>query len=149
MPPDSDINLPQPASVGALSPRPFSIPEDVLRALAKAGAKPGAVGVPSLPPKETALILRTRLESFDTVNTFQRGQTVQWKQGLKNRARPQYGQPAIVVQILDEPILDTSEEAGSAYFRESLDIVLGMLAPEDGGFVLYHYDRRRFEAFVE
>jgi hypothetical protein len=78
--------------------------------------------------------------------SFQVGQLVKWKENLKNRRLPHKNQPAIVVDILDEPIISNEEESGSPYFQENLDIVLGILV-EDDIFFTFHYDSRRFEAY--
>ncbi|HLO83669.1 MAG TPA: hypothetical protein VK203_01470 [Nostocaceae cyanobacterium] len=78
--------------------------------------------------------------------SFQVGQLVKWKENLKNRRLPYKNQPAIVVAILDEPIISNEEESGSPYFKETLDIVLGILVEEDT-FLTFHYDSRRFEAY--
>ncbi len=72
------------------------------------------------------------------------GRMAVWKPGLKNRRFPQYGTPAIVVEVLDPPILDHDNESGSTYYREPLDLLLGILH-KDGDFLLYHFDRRRFQ----
>ena len=72
------------------------------------------------------------------------GMLVQWKPGMKNRKTPEYGMPMIVVQVLEQPIIDTSFDSGSVYFRERLDIILGFLDADDD-FCMIHYDSRRFE----
>jgi hypothetical protein len=95
---------------------------------------------------------RALLLAFDTFgkrNTFAAKQFVRWKEGMKNRKRPAYGEPAIVVQVLEESVRDMQgeTEAGSPYFREPLDLVIGLLGEEDNEFLLFHVDSRRFEAF--
>jgi hypothetical protein len=50
------------------------------------------------------------------------------------------------VEILDEPVISNEEESGSPYFRENLDIILGMLV-DDEKFFTFYYDSRRFEAY--
>jgi hypothetical protein len=69
---------------------------------------------------------------------------VRWKPGLKNKKRPEYNEPAVVVNVLLDPILDTSESAGSPYYRERLDLMLGLI-DSDGDFVIFHFDQQRFE----
>lgn len=85
-------------------------------------------------------------EDFLKKETFQVGQLVKWKKTLKNRKLPYQDQPTIVVAVLDEPITESQEDAGSPYFREPLDIVLGMIDDEDT-FLTFYYDSRRFEAY--
>jgi hypothetical protein len=70
---------------------------------------------------------------------------VKWKENLKNRKLPYQNQPAIVVEILAQPITNNQEESGSTYFGETLDIILGILV--DDTFLTFYYDRRRFEPY--
>lgn len=85
--------------------------------------------------------LKQLAASLAVKHQFQPGQIVQWKEGMKyKRAKG----PFIVVQVLDTPVLDEDEGAGSQYFRDPLDIVLAHIH-EDGEFLTYHYDSRRFE----
>jgi hypothetical protein len=79
---------------------------------------------------------------------FKPKQFVRWKEGLQNKKIPAYGEPAIVWEVLSEPLVEPSEEAGSAYFREPLNIVLGLMSAEDE-FILFHFDKRRFEPFPD
>jgi hypothetical protein len=98
---------------------------------------------------EQAKRLRTAQQAFATKHEFKAGDLVQWKPGMKNRKRPRYGQPIIVVAVLKEPALDTNPEESSAstpYFREPLDVALG-LVDSDGDFLVFHFDSRRFEPF--
>ena len=74
------------------------------------------------------------------------GQMVVWKPGLKNRRLPAYGQPAMVVERLTISILDHETEAGSPYYREPLDMLLGILH-RNGDFLVYHFDSRRFQPY--
>ncbi|MDG4553369.1 MAG: hypothetical protein P9E24_03835 [Candidatus Competibacter sp.] len=76
------------------------------------------------------------------------GQLAMWKPGLKNRRFPAYGQPAVVVDLLDPPRVDHEDEAGSPYYREPLDVLLGILR-KDGDFLVYHFDRRRFQPYED
>lgn len=79
--------------------------------------------------------------------SLQAGLLAQWKPGMKNRKTPDYGEPMMVVEMLEQPIIDGTFESGSIYFRERLDIVLGFL-DEDGEFGVLHYDSRRFEPYT-
>lgn len=76
-------------------------------------------------------------------NTFKPGDIVDWKPGMRNKQA--YG-PFIVVEVLDSPVLDNIDEAGSQYFREPLDIVLGKVVVDGGEmFIMHYYDSRRME----
>jgi hypothetical protein len=90
--------------------------------------------------------LQTACNNFLKKDSFEVGQLVKWKTNLKNRKIPYKNQPAIVVEILDEPIISDDDESGSPYFRENLDIILGILV-DDNIFLTFYHDSRRFEAY--
>lgn len=100
----------------------------------------------SPPLEEQAKLLLLLFERFGERHEFAPGMLVQWKPGLKNKRRPQYGQPGIVVEVLDEPVLDANLGGGSAYFREPLDLAAALL-DEEGDLDVYWFDSRRFEPF--
>lgn len=50
--------------------------------------------------------------------SLQPGMLAQWKPGMKNRKTPDYDTPVIVVEVLEQPIIDTTFDSGSVYFRE-------------------------------
>ncbi len=77
-------------------------------------------------------------------NALRPGMLAAWKPGLKNRRFPAYGQPAMVVEVIDPPLIDHEDEAGSPYYREPLGLLLGILH-QDGDFLVYHFDPRRFQ----
>lgn len=104
-----------------------------------------AVEEQAVTSSESLLRLRELYSRFAETYDFHLGDLVQWKDGLKNKRLPAYRQPAIVVETLDVPVRDP-KDAGSAYFREPLDFVLGVV-DTDGDFLLFHFDKRRFEPF--
>ena len=58
---------------------------------------------------------------LDVPNSFEKGQIVAWKPGLKNRMFPEDGEPAIVTSVLPTPVFDLTEtSAASPYFQEAL-----------------------------
>lgn len=79
--------------------------------------------------------------------SLQPGMLAQWKQGMKNRKTPDYDVPVMVVEVLEQPIIDTTFDSGSVYFRERLDIILGFL-DEDDELGMLHYDSRRLEPYT-
>lgn len=79
-------------------------------------------------------------------NTFKRGDIIQWKGHMKNKRRPDYGVPMIVMEVMTPPIYDLEKDSGSPYFREILTIKAGCL-DNDGDFIVFHYDGRRFEPY--
>lgn len=90
--------------------------------------------------------LKSVCKSFLNKEFLEVGQIVKWKENLKNRKLPHKNQPAIVIAILDQPVITTDEEAGSPYFLETLDIILGLIV-ENGTFLTFYYDSRRFEPY--
>ncbi|CAN1210814.1 hypothetical protein TUMEXPCC7403_11490 [Tumidithrix helvetica PCC 7403] len=91
--------------------------------------------------------LKRTCENFLKKQALEVGQIVKWKDNLKNRKLPHKNQPAIVIFVLDEPIISTDDEPGSPYFLEALDIVLGIIT-DDGTFLTFYYDSRRFETYL-
>lgn len=92
--------------------------------------------------------LRALLNSLLEPDTFRVGDIVVWRNGLKNRTYPDYGTPAIVVEVLSPPLIDAIDDSGSAYFRESLNLRLGVI-DERGDFLTFVYDGRRFEHYKD
>jgi hypothetical protein len=93
-------------------------------------------------------VLSDRYDSLTKRHALKPGDRVTWKPGLKNRRVPLPGQPAVVVAVLDEPVFDSEQDSGSTYFRDPLDLVLGVIwdkEPHRGDFVLFHFDSRRFQ----
>ncbi|MGL4458395.1 MAG: hypothetical protein ACRCUB_08360 [Plesiomonas shigelloides] len=82
-------------------------------------------------------------------NTFAVGHLVTWKDGLSNRTVPAIGKPAIVTEVLSEPIFDSNGNSSSCYFREPLDIKLGALvaSPDGETFSEFYADSRRLRHF--
>jgi hypothetical protein len=81
---------------------------------------------------------------LDTHHVFAKGQFVVWKAGLKNKVKPDYGEPAIVTGIYPSPLYDRTEiSSGSPYFHEPLTLVIGVYHEDD--LVEFRVDGRRFE----
>lgn len=90
--------------------------------------------------------LKSIWSSFYDETVFEAGDFVEWKPGMKNRRYPDYGQPVVVMELLEEPVFDSAKDSGSSYYREPLDVVLGFL-DSDGDFVSFHFDSRRFQKY--
>lgn len=97
----------------------------------------------TLQPEARANDLRLRFDEFSKVEDFKPGDLVMWKDGMKTKSNPLYGEPAIVTIALANPVYDEEQGAGSVYFREPLTLVLGIFE-EDGTFTELHVDSRRF-----
>jgi hypothetical protein len=92
--------------------------------------------------------LTAMYQALATPHIFVPGDLVMWKDGLRNKVQPNYGQPAIVIEILGTPVFDQSETPSSPYFREPLTMIC-LLIDNDGDTLIYHYDARRFQPYVE
>ncbi|MBE2295453.1 MAG: hypothetical protein IAF00_10890 [Phycisphaerales bacterium] len=79
-------------------------------------------------------------------NALRPGMLAVWKPGLKNCRFPRYGEPAVVIEVLDPPLINHKAEAWSPYYREPLDLLLGILY-QDNKFLAYHFDSRRFQPY--
>lgn len=80
--------------------------------------------------------------AYGLPESFELGQLVQWKPAMRNQLLPDYGAPAIVVQMLEHPApVDPESEA------EVLDLVLGIV-DGTGTFRVFAFSARRFTAWT-
>jgi hypothetical protein len=79
---------------------------------------------------------------FDSITEFNEGDIVYWKDGLKNKRIPDYGDLGIVMKVLNPPVIDR-QEISSTYFNEILDLQLGFIT-SNGEFITFVHDSRRF-----
>jgi hypothetical protein len=83
------------------------------------------------------------MQAYKEMNTrhlFKEGQIVEWKhERLRNK---NMCGPFIVMEVLEKPLITDEQSAGSPYFREPLDLVLGCF-DEEGDFLCFYYDSRR------
>lgn len=79
---------------------------------------------------------------------FSKGDIVKWKPLLNDRRLPLENEPAIVVEVLDKPVFDTGNDAGSTYFNTPYDIILGVIG-EDGDFLTFYYNSKRFMPYTK
>lgn len=73
------------------------------------------------------------------------GDLIQWKNKLKNRKLPKYGDPAIVMEVLESPVLNTHGNVGDSNFNEACDIKIGMYIEDT--FVMFYVDGHRFQKY--
>ena len=80
-------------------------------------------------------------------NKFNVGDIVVWKEGLRNRRYPDYKQPAVVLQVYNEPISNEDPETD-----EDFDIKIGIsIKNEDDDsdvFLAFNVNSNRFSSFV-
>lgn len=104
--------------------------------------------LPDSSDHDLGMALRARVDSLHRRYAFRPGDLVTWKTGLRNKRLPRPGRPAVVVDILPDPVMDAGNDAGDPYFREPLDIVLGVFIEHGrhrGDFITWHFDSRRFQ----
>lgn len=93
-------------------------------------------------------LLRERYHQLKEVHYDLRpGMVVTWKPGLKNRKWPRDGAPAVIVEQLDVAVYDT-DESGSTYFREPLDMIVGFFLDSGehrGDFLVFHANSQRYQ----
>lgn len=96
--------------------------------------------------------LKQRFEQLNAHHRFKPGDLVRWKPGFQNRLYPRIDKIAVVLEVLPEPIFDSEKDSACTYFREPLDVVLGLFldsGPHRGDFLSWHFDSRRFELWTE
>ncbi len=99
--------------------------------------------------EEKERLLFDSLKSYNISHTHNVGDLVQWKEGLKNKTRPGYGEPAIVVDVLSQAFNDIEAPVASPYHKENLDIKLAVIVLNDKTpqFLTFYYDKQRFEPY--
>lgn len=90
--------------------------------------------------------LRMAHEVFIQGHSFQEGQLVQFKPGMKDRKVPEAGQPTIVMELLDEVLTDPKAGFDTPYATCKYDMVVGVFVK--GTFTTFYADSRRYEPFV-
>ena len=96
--------------------------------------------------------LLARYHLFNQRHHFAPGALVTWKPGLKNRRWPSYGRPAVVLEVLAAPTMDSDLDSGSPYFNEPLDLILGLFlegGSARGELAAWHFDSRRLQPWTQ
>ncbi len=91
--------------------------------------------------------LKKAQNTYATCYEFKIGDIVRWKELMKNKSMPEYNEPAIVLDILTEPIFNSRENIGSTYFNEQLNLKLGIIT--DNTFLTFYHEGNRFELYTE
>jgi hypothetical protein len=106
--------------------------------------------IPKAPPSDYRAqteMLKAALEALHRRHEFKVGQLVKWKKGLRYKNIPDHNQPGIVLEILPEPIVDPVNDSNSIYFRDLLDIKIGIILPNTGDMASYYLNSARFEPY--
>lgn len=87
-------------------------------------------------------LLKKSFEIYSQDSNFNIGDIVKWKTQMKNRKVPDYDEPVIIIEKLEAPIINLTDEIGSAYYNEKYDIKIGIM--RDNTFLTYHFESKRF-----
>jgi len=77
-------------------------------------------------------------------NEFRTGDMVVWKDGMKNKMRPAYGQPVVVVELIN--LRNTSEHYGSQHWGQP-ETIRCAFVDNDGEFLTFPCDGNRFKHY--
>ncbi|WP_151798245.1 hypothetical protein [Acinetobacter bereziniae] len=107
---------------------------------------------PDIKEQNTTIIspeeLKLLLSQLQEKSTFEVGEVVTWKNPLfKNRHYPLENQPAIVVEVLDNPVVDNEVDTTSVVFGVKYDIVLGVII--NNVFYTFYFESQRFKKFED
>jgi len=94
--------------------------------------------------------LRSLGESYLIANSYNPGELLQWKEGLKDAKWPDYSEPVVVLEVA--PGRRSSGTDSDNHHNEPADIRVGVLHNESKhGQMLYGYwmDSNRFEPYTE
>lgn len=90
--------------------------------------------------------LKMAHEVFHQQHSFSEGDLIQFKPGMKHRKVPGKGQPAVVMELLEEPLKDPQAGFGDHYATCQYDMIIGVFMK--GEFINFYADSRRYEPFV-
>lgn len=88
--------------------------------------------------------LRLGYALYAETTRFKPGQLVCWKPLMQNRSIPVDEEPAVVISHLKKPVISPDNESGSPFYREELDLIIGVL-DEEYNFLRFYVDSHRFE----
>lgn len=101
---------------------------------------------------KTAQLVAAAAAFLNDRPTFKPGQLVVWNCAeLKTKKYPHIGQPAVVLQQMDTPVIDDSLDAGDLEYGSPLDLRIAVpVASNDGHAVVsFVIDSRRFRLATE
>lgn len=102
-----------------------------------------------LPAEENAACYREVMSFASTYlrkHEFEPGQAVQWKPEMRDRNLPRYGQPAVVLEVLREPVVCRDDPTRNIA-PDQYDLILAIMCP-DGFVFTVMADSRRYEPYT-
>lgn len=121
-----------------LTQRPFAVSQVPM--------SPLAIQISQASNSDLVKSLSTRFKLLVESHDFKAGDIVKWKPGLKHLTYPADNKPAIVIEALRDPMVNTTVGPESPFFGEVLDLRIGVIM-DDGGFYAYAVSSQRFELF--
>jgi len=125
----------------------FSEEADILEVIRK--AKSSSNSAAEREKLNTAERLVTLQRSYAEPSRFRVGDLVMWKNGMRNRRLPNYGQVVIVSAVHDCVLYNAEKSAGSPYFKEPETIKIAFVDEDDGEFVEFCMDAQRYRKVPE
>lgn len=95
-------------------------------------------------PRKIETLKRLK-ELYEKKYDFKVGDIIRWKNQMKNRKLPEYNEPVILLEILENPIVNSNEQIGSTYFNENNDIKVGLI--KENSLLTFYFDSTRFELY--
>jgi len=98
-----------------------------------------------LPVKDVLEEAKKYVDLYREAESFVPGDLVVWKEGMKNKLLPDYGEPIVVLEIFP---LVRGDADGSVYGCEPLNMRCLVLKNHDNGtFMEFAYDSNRFTMY--
>lgn len=99
-------------------------------------------------PAIAAENLRSALASLAPPMSFKVNDIVRWKPFMRQFRFPDYGQPAIIAEVFEQPLLHPEQDAGHPCYRTYLTGRIGvLLGPQLQDFGIFYADLSRFELY--
>lgn len=98
-------------------------------------------------PRMTAEEARERGRHYLKRHDFKPGDLVRWKAGLRHCKWPEYGEPAVVLDVRPGQV-DLEDNGSTTCYQEPRDLRIGLLSPL-GVFAGWWMDSSRFEPYQE
>jgi hypothetical protein len=98
------------------------------------------------PLKDFASDAREYVEKYYETERFMPGDLVEWKPGMKNKMKPEYGEPIMVLAVF-EPL--RNEPDGSSYGCEPNDMRCILSKKDAGRMLVYSFDSHLFQKYTE
>lgn len=97
--------------------------------------------------EELLVRLASQVVRFNTKNTFRIGDVVMWKDGMAVSTVPAPGQAAVVIEMLDTPLVSNDGHPLDPVRTLRCDMVIACESPDHNTLVTVHADSRRFEMY--